>query len=83
MNHTVIHYYDAQPVTIAQVRDITTNHVWKWLAAGWKDIQAAPIKSLSYGLGLTVVSYLLTISVITSGTYFLLPQLLAIRTPVR
>ena len=77
MNHAVIHHYDAQPVTIAQVRDVTTNHVWKWLAAGWKDIQAAPAKSLSYGLVLTIFSYILTLSVIGSGMYFLIPQIIA------
>ncbi|MBL3601772.1 MAG: DUF2189 domain-containing protein [gamma proteobacterium endosymbiont of Lamellibrachia anaximandri] len=77
MNHAVIHHYDARPVTIAQVREITTDHVWKWLAAGWEDIKAAPAKSLSYGLGLTVISYLLTLSVIASGMYFLFPQVLA------
>ncbi len=77
MYHAVIHYYDARPVTIAQVRDITTDHVWKWLAAGWKDIQTAPAMSLSYGLGLMIVSYLLTLSVIASGMYILLPLLLA------
>ena len=77
MNHAVIHHYDAQPVTIAQVRDITTKHVWKWLAAGWKDIKAAPALSLTYGLGLMIFSYVLTISVIGSGMYFLFPQLIA------
>lgn len=71
MNHSVIHYYDAQPVTIAHVRDNTTKYLWKWLAAGWKDIQAAPAKSLSYGLALTTFSYIVTLSVIGYGMYFL------------
>jgi uncharacterized membrane protein len=77
MNQSVIHNYDDRPVKIAQVREITADNVWNWLAAGWKDIQAAPAISLSYGLALTVVSYILTLSIIGSGMYFLFPQLLA------
>ncbi|MEW8394559.1 MAG: DUF2189 domain-containing protein [Candidatus Thiodiazotropha sp.] len=77
MSHAVIHNYDAKPVTIARVRDISTEHPWKWLSAGWQDIKAAPALSLGYGLGLAIISYLVSFSVITSGMYFLLPQLLA------
>ena len=77
MNHTVIHHYDARPVTIAEVRDISTEHPWKWLSQGWQDIKAAPARSLGYGLALTIVSYLVTLSIITSGMFFLLPQFLA------
>jgi uncharacterized membrane protein len=77
MNHAVIHHYDARPVTIAQVRDVSTEDVWRWLSSGWKDILAAPAKSLSYGFGLMAVSFLLTAAVISNGLYFLFPQLLA------
>ncbi|MCG7927634.1 MAG: DUF2189 domain-containing protein [Candidatus Thiodiazotropha taylori] len=77
MSHTVIHHYDARPVTIAQVRDISTDHPWRWLSAGWQDIKAAPAQSLGYGLVLTIISYLITISVVTSGLFFLFPQILA------
>ncbi|MCU7845980.1 MAG: DUF2189 domain-containing protein [Candidatus Thiodiazotropha sp. (ex Monitilora ramsayi)] len=77
MNHAVIHHYDARPVTIAEVRDITTDHPWKWLSEGWQDIKDAPARSLGYGLGLTIVSYLVTLSVMVSGMFFLFPLLLA------
>jgi uncharacterized membrane protein len=77
MSHAVIHHYDARPVTIAEVRDISMDHPWKWLSAGWRDIKAAPARSLGYGLGLAFISYLITFSVITSGMFFLLPQFLA------
>jgi uncharacterized membrane protein len=77
MSHAVIHHYDARPVTIAEVRDISTHHPWKWLSAGWQDIKAAPARSLGYGLGLAIVSYLITYTVVTSGMIFLLPQFLA------
>ncbi|MEW8505779.1 MAG: DUF2189 domain-containing protein [Candidatus Thiodiazotropha sp.] len=77
MSHAVIHHYDARPVIIAEVRDITTEHPWRWLSAGWRDIKAAPARSLGYGLGLAIISYLITISVIMSGMFFILPQILA------
>jgi uncharacterized membrane protein len=77
MSHAVIHHYDAKPVTIAEVRDISTDHPWNWLSAGWQDIKATPARSLAYGLGLAIISYLITFAVITSGMYFLFPQLLA------
>jgi uncharacterized membrane protein len=77
MNHAVIHQYDDQPVTIAEIKEISSESPWKWLAAGWQDIKTAPMKSLSYGVALTAVSYLLMFLVITNQAYFLLPQLLA------
>lgn len=77
MTHAVIHYYDDQPVTIAQVREITTAHPWKWLSAGWDDIKAAPARSITYGLVLTLVSLLVSFMVLLNGLYFLYPQLLA------
>jgi uncharacterized membrane protein len=77
MKHTVIHRYDDRPVAIAQVREITTDHIWKWLAAGWRDIRAAPDKSLFYGIALVAVSYLVTFAVLASGMYMLIPLLLA------
>ncbi|MDJ0805906.1 MAG: DUF2189 domain-containing protein [Gammaproteobacteria bacterium] len=76
MNHAVVHQYE-QPVTVAKVREVTTEHVWRWLAAGWNDIREAPGKSLFYGVALALASFLLVGSVIASGLYFLLPQLLA------
>ncbi|MCG7940108.1 MAG: DUF2189 domain-containing protein [Candidatus Thiodiazotropha lotti] len=77
MNHAVIHHYDDQPVTIAEVKEINSEQPWKWLSAGWQDIKTAPFKSLSYGLALTAISYLLMLLIITNESYFLLPQLLA------
>lgn len=77
MNHIVTHEYDARPVTIAEVRVIGMEYPWKWLSAGWEDIKAAPASSLGYGLGLTLTSYLVTLSVMASGMFFLFPLLLA------
>ena len=77
MMHEVVHHYDAQPVTIARVREISTSHPWKWLSEGWNDIKAAPARSLTYGLVLTLVSLVISFAVLVNGFYFLLPQLLA------
>ena len=76
MNHAVMHRYE-QPVTVAQVREIGTENVWRWLAAGWNDIRKAPAQSLFYGVALAAASFLLVGTVLASGMYFLLPQLLA------
>lgn len=77
MMHEVVHHYGAQPVTIAHVREITTEHPWKWLSAGWNDIKTSPGRSLTYGLVLTLTSFVISFAVLVNGLYFLLPQLLA------
>jgi hypothetical protein len=56
MNHAVIHHYHDRPVTLAEIKEISSEHPWKWLAAGWHDIKTAPLKSLSYGVVLTAGS---------------------------
>jgi uncharacterized membrane protein len=64
-------------MTIAKVREIGTENVWQWLSAGWQDILQAPIPSLFYGLSLALLSALVSVSIVFSGAYFLLPLLLA------
>lgn len=76
MNHAVIHHYE-KPVTVANVREVRTEDVWRWLAAGWRDIRNAPGQSLFYGVALALASFLLVGAVVASDMYFLLPQLLA------
>ena len=76
MNHAVIHHYE-QPVTVAKVREVSTEDVWRWLAAGWRDLRRTPGQSLFYGVALALASFLLVGSVVASEMYFLLPQLLA------
>lgn len=60
-----------------RIRKISTEQVWQWLAAAWKDIQQAPYQSLFFGASLTLVSILISVGVGVSGTYYLLPPLLA------
>ena len=59
------------------IREISTDQVWQWLASAWKDIQRAPAQSLFYGTSLTLLSILISLGVIVSGKYYLLPPLLA------
>ena len=60
-----------------RIRQISTDHVWQWLAAAWKDIQRAPAQSLFFGASLTLLSMLVSAGLIISGTYYLLAPLLA------
>jgi len=60
-----------------RIRQISTEQVWQWLAAAWEDIQQAPNQSLFFGTSLTLLSILISAGVLVSGTYYLLPPLLA------
>ncbi|MEA3275695.1 MAG: DUF2189 domain-containing protein [Pseudomonadota bacterium] len=71
MSHTVNAFYGA-PTTIARIRDIPFDRPWRWLAAGWSDLRRAPAASLGYGAFFVIVSYLLVISLVMTGTYYLL-----------
>src|SRR5262245_25558366 len=42
------------------VRAVDTGAPWRWLAAGWQDLRAAPGPSLFYGAGLAAMGFLLT-----------------------
>ena len=66
-----------QSTTVAIIREVPTENVWQWLSAGWQDIQKAPFPSLFYGLSLTLLSTAISALVVLSGSYFLLPLLLA------
>ncbi len=41
------------------IRPVETGAVWRWLAAGWKDLKAAPVAGLFYGAVLAVMGELL------------------------
>lgn len=60
-----------------RIRQISTEQVWQWLAAGWNDFRKAPAQSLFYGISLTVLSLLISIGVVFSEDYYLLPPLMA------
>lgn len=76
LKYSVTRGHDGR-VTIAQVREISTENVWHWLSAGWQDLLKAPVQSLFYGVSLAFLSIAISLAVFVSGSYYLLPLLLA------
>ena len=76
MKHSVTRGQDGM-VTIAQVREISTENVWQWLSAGWRDLIKAPVQSLFYGVSLALLSSAISLAIFISGSYYMLPLLLA------
>jgi len=62
--------------TLADVKDVTTEHPYRWPAAGWKDLRSAPAASIGYGLLFVIVSYLVTPVVVLNQWFYLLLLLL-------
>ena len=70
------------------VRTIGLDEPWRWLAAGWRDLWQRPAISLSYGLAVTVISWILTaglftlhmasLSIVLAGGFLLVGPLLAV-----
>ncbi|MCW8907090.1 MAG: DUF2189 domain-containing protein [Sedimenticola sp.] len=75
MSHTVLSTYSDQR-KLALVEDITTEHPWRWLAAGWRDLRRTPATSIGYGVLITIASYLITLSTVYAGLFYLVPILL-------
>ncbi len=46
------------PAPRPQIRRVPVDRPWVWLAAGWRDILAAPAISFTYGLALVAVGWL-------------------------
>lgn len=69
---------EAVPVftsTSPRVRRIELDRPWSWLAAGWRDLRAAPVVSLAYGVLFAVLGYLITLGLWLGGmTYLVLPM---------
>lgn len=62
---------------IPKVNTITLDHPWAWLAKGWKDLSRAPKFSLAYGTVFVLVSYLLTLGLVSDDLFFIIPPLAA------
>jgi uncharacterized membrane protein len=63
--------------TAPQIRRVTLERPWTWLAAGWRDIWRAPGVSLTYGAFFTAISMALTGGLYATGLEYLLPPLAA------
>lgn len=60
-----------------RVADLTLDHPWQWVEAGWKDMRRAPGTSIAFGVLAVVSSYLVTLAVVSAGMFFLVPPLAA------
>ncbi len=65
------------PAQRPQIRKITLDEPWQWLAAGWFDMRQAPKYSLTYGLAFVIISFLLTLGLVNGAMFFLIPPLAA------
>jgi uncharacterized membrane protein len=65
------------PALSYKINEITLDHPWQWIAAGWSDFQKAPLLSSLYGLVFFLASILLTMMVFSSSLFFLVPPLTA------
>ena len=60
-----------------EVCSIEIDAPWTWLEKGWKDIKAAPGYSLTYGLGIVVLSIAMTALMVAGKLTFIVPFLIA------
>lgn len=61
----------------APCRQISATAPFDWIKAGWSDIRRAPRQSLSYGLAITVTSYLVSFMALKLGNWVILLALLS------
>lgn len=55
-----------------RVRLVPVDRPWAWLAAGWRDVLAAPGVSLAYGALMVALTYLLLILLLQVGVFWLI-----------
>lgn len=59
------------------VNKIELTQPFEWLSRGWKDMREAGRYSLMYGVGIVLISVLLTVTLLATDSMFLLPFLVA------
>jgi uncharacterized membrane protein len=72
-DHTTI----VKPFAIPHIRRVGLERPWVWLSEGWNDFSRAPFVSLSYGLALVAVSYMLVLGLSSIGLFYLVLPLIA------
>lgn len=55
-----------------RIRQVGLDRPWVWLALGWRDVARAPGISLSYGIALIVISFLIVAGLFAAGMYYLI-----------
>jgi uncharacterized membrane protein len=66
-----------KPYAIPHIRRVGLDRPWAWLAAGWGDFSQAPVLSLSYGLAMVAVSYMLVLGLSSIGLFYLVLPMVA------
>jgi uncharacterized membrane protein len=68
----------ASPLPYAyHVRRVAIGEPFRWFAAGWRDLVAAPVVSLCYGLLFVIAGYVLTLGLWRIGTIYLVLPLIS------
>jgi uncharacterized membrane protein len=62
---------------VAPCRRVSATAPLDWIRAGWSDIRRAPRQSLSYGLAITAMSYLVSFMALKLGNWVILISLLS------
>lgn len=66
-------FADATP----RIRRVAVDRPWAWLAAGWRDVMAAPRVSMAYGALMVAVTYVLLLILLQAGVFWLVLPLTA------
>jgi len=56
---------------VIDIRTVEMDRPWRWLAAGWRDVTAAPTVSLSYGLLFSVAGYVVIYGLYAIDMFYL------------
>lgn len=62
---------------LAPCREVSAGAPFRWLAAGWRDMKAAPGQSLGWGLLVLALSWLVSLLALWLGSWFVLLSLLS------
>jgi len=55
----------------AAIRHVELERPWRWLAAGWRDLTAAPATSLAFGVVFAVAGWLITFGLFAADIFYL------------
>jgi uncharacterized membrane protein len=55
----------------AAIRHVELDRPWRWLAAGWRDLVAAPATSLTFGVVFALAGYAITAGLFAAGVFYL------------
>lgn len=56
---------------VIEIRSVEMDRPWRWLAAGWRDVTAAPTVSLSYGLLFSIAGYVVIYGLYAVDMFYL------------